>query len=774
MNLLGEYKDDYEDIYFINEFDNYKIYIAYNKKNQYDCWLKVINKEKLKLDDYDYFLEQIKREEEILLLCKSEYTVNLYKKFETNDNIIFEYEYMDSNLYEYMTENGELEREKEFFKEIILRIGKALKILHQKGIIHRNIRPNSIFIKSLDNDEEKKIIKLGNYNSSIYIKDNKSESIGNIYYSAPEIIKNLKYDEKCDLWSLGITLYELYFGELPFYNPKSIQLNFIDLEKYYNNTHNIIIEKLYDEKNFKFRKSKIPTLDILFKRLLVINPKERMTYDEFFEYIFNDNFMRKDFIPNNNYKKIYDIILKEPDLEYYYWLLSYMHSDHLEKYKRAIIKFTNEYNFPDFINFSYYSYNLDEKYNNIIYYNEDINNLNLIYKECDIFERNTHGSFILCINIELLKIIKEEILRKNKKDKRIIFNLIVTGNKCEKIMNFLKENKEFENCLKNICIYCLNVNKYLPLKDKYKIIKDVYNKKSSVINFINNYSSKEIKPFPITKIITYENYLKDYKDIHFKISQFYGDLSVEEYMKYLKEMKIANNLFDFKFDNDFFKPQFEINRDIKDINQFIITKYKENIFYDDLSKIDNNSLYMNNNNSFEVGYYLTSRVMFFLNSYAINDKKYYNEDKKILYKGEKLYYSSLIKYERIKGKIILFSNFTTVYEDENYAKIFSGRNESIELYNNSLKFSVIFIITNLYKNNWISNILDFNEESNCNALLFQPFSFFHVRDVKINLSNYTADIYLETIGKIEILEEKIRLGKTIEYNEKENIIDIKK
>ena len=129
-----------------------------------------------------------------------------------------------------------------------------MKILHQKGIIHRNIRPNSIFIKSLDNDEEKKIIKLGNYNSSIYIKDNKSESIGNIYYSAPEIIKNIKYDEKCDLWSLGITLYELYFGELPFYNPKCIQLNYIDIDKYYNNNHNIIIEKLYDEKNIKFRK----------------------------------------------------------------------------------------------------------------------------------------------------------------------------------------------------------------------------------------------------------------------------------------------------------------------------------------------------------------------------------------------------------------------------------------------------------------------------------------------------------------------------------------
>ncbi len=43
----------------------------------------------------------------------------------------------------------------------------------------------------------------------------------------------------------------------------------------------------------------------------------------------------------------------------------------------------------------------------------------------------------------------------------------------------------------------------------------------------------------------------------------------------------------------------------------------------------------------------------------------------------------------------------------------------------------------------------------------------------IDLENYTADIYLETIGKKEILEEKIKLGKEIKYNEKEKIIEIK-
>ena len=44
--------------------------------------------------------------------------------------------------------------------------------------------------------------------------------------------------------------------------------------------------------------------------------------------------------------------------------------------------------------------------------------------------------------------------------------------------------------------------------------------------------------------------------------------------------------------------------------------------------------------------------------------------------------------------------------------------------------------------------------------------------MKIDTKKYTVDIYLETIGKTEILKEKIKMGKKVEYNEKENIIKI--
>ena len=58
-------------------------------------------------------------------------------------------------------------------------------------------------------------------------------------------------------------------------------------------------------------------------------------------------------------------------------------------------------------------------------------------------------------------------------------------------------------------------------------------------------------------------------------------------------------------------------------------------------------------------------------------------------------------------------------------------------------------------------------------LYFNLFPFLNVKDVQIDIQNYTADIYLETIGKTEILEEKIKEGKEIEYNKELNIMQIK-
>ena len=237
--------------------------------------LKVYDKKKLEKGDYDYFMEQIKREEEIIKLCKCENIVNIYRKLETNQYIIFEMESWDINLADYIKKYGHFRLSKFYtFGKIILGVAHALKLLNEKGVIHRDIKPSNLFFVY-----NKSLVKLGGFDYSIYIKDNTSESVGTIFYAAPEIIKNLEYDEKCDLWSFGITLYELLFGKLPYG---------------INATINIIKQSIYYEDNFYYNKFGNPIIDTIFQKLLTLNRKNRVNHKDIFDYIYqNENIFYK-------------------------------------------------------------------------------------------------------------------------------------------------------------------------------------------------------------------------------------------------------------------------------------------------------------------------------------------------------------------------------------------------------------------------------------------------------------------------------------------------
>ena len=762
--ILMQYNGDYQDILFEQESNNSKIFSAFNVVNQRSCILKVISKENLKSGDYTFLINQLKREEELTTICNSEYTVNLYRKLETNDYIIFELELFEDSIYEYFRENGPLSRDLNFYKYIVRQLANALRILHQKGIMHRDIKPQNIFIKT-DNGE--KTIKLGDFGCSTFIKDNTSDPIGTFIYSSPEIIGEIEYNEKTDLWSLGITLFEIFFGYLPYGPNPSTKL-----------IKNIVLD---DNNNFIIKKTKIPTLDILFKRLLVINPDYRMTYDEFFNYVFSNDFMRENIICVNNnqmYKKLYDDILKEPEVNFQLEEPEGLDIKIIqEKCVKKIVSFTQGENFPDIMNFPEGKITGEGMFNNIIYYDENIDHSKSINKDSDYFERHTPGAFILCTDLESLRLVRAEILKEIEKDHRITFNLITTGSACIKIMEFLKENAKFDKCINNVCIYCSKVENYIPLKYQYdKIHDDIYNRRAQVLEFIKMFSAKEIKPYPLTKLITYRDYLKIYNKRHFKISTFYGDLKPESYKKYIQEM---HSLIEQKSEsNELIKNKnvifggfltFDLEQDVKALDVLIIKEYTKNSFHGDLNK-----MIMNNMKFYETVAYFTARLMYNLNIYAKENKKY-SEENRDFYRGVTMPYTSLLPYIRAKGKIIILSAFTSTSELIEKAEHFAGRAKSNKIYKNKLKFSVLFYIKNYYKNNWVSsgvNIQDISAVKGEKEHLFLPFSFYFVRDVKINTKNYTADIYLENIGKKEILEEEIKKGKEVEYNPNENIIKI--
>ena len=213
---MEEINDKYKDKF--DEKESYSRICKIYTSRSY--MLKVISKEILKAQDYIFLQERLKKEQELQTLChdlnEHDYanTIYFYARSETENNFILELESCDGNLYEYLQENGNLSGSPSTFEHIVKDISNGLKKIYDNRIIHRDIKPHNIYHYFVE-DHQHVVFKIGNFSCATKIKENPSDSIGTILYNAPEMVKDLEYDEKVDLWSLGITLFQLYFGVLP-------------------------------------------------------------------------------------------------------------------------------------------------------------------------------------------------------------------------------------------------------------------------------------------------------------------------------------------------------------------------------------------------------------------------------------------------------------------------------------------------------------------------------------------------------------------------------
>ena len=240
--------------------------------------VKKILKEKIDynkdIDLRDYLKKALKREIDILKrMSQYENSVKFYYYFEEEKEYILILEFCDTDLNKLLTKKGRFSSTE--ILSIMEGLNKPFKYMHSNGILHRDIKPDNIMIKYIDSSETKFIPKIADYGISRELDSGKASTIlGTPRYMSPEtLLGEEEYTDKSDLFSIGVMIYNLYFGSFPFPMPKNIKE----------------VKQFYSGKKKEDCEDKL--LDDLINKLLTFEADKRISWDEYFEHPFFNNKM---------------------------------------------------------------------------------------------------------------------------------------------------------------------------------------------------------------------------------------------------------------------------------------------------------------------------------------------------------------------------------------------------------------------------------------------------------------------------------------------------
>lgn len=186
------------------------VYKAYDNVDDRTVAIKILKDEFLNNEE---FKRRFKNESKAIALLSHK---NIVKVYDVNFGESLQYivmEYIDGiTLKEYINKIGAITwNDALYFMTQILR---AVQHAHDKGIVHRDIKPQNIILLS-NGDIKVTDFGIARFSRS-ETKTLTEQAIGSVHYIAPEQAKGEFTDEKADIYSLGVVLYEMLTGEVPF------------------------------------------------------------------------------------------------------------------------------------------------------------------------------------------------------------------------------------------------------------------------------------------------------------------------------------------------------------------------------------------------------------------------------------------------------------------------------------------------------------------------------------------------------------------------------
>ena len=152
--------------------------------------------------------------EEIAIMCQLDHPniVRLEEVYESMNEIYLVQELCEGGeLFDRLDEQPDYHYNEAACARLVKQMLSAVRYIHSKGIIHRDLKLENFLFSSVHSDSKLKLIDFG-LSKHFKIGEVQREAVGTPYTVAPEVIRGA-YDERCDLWAIGVITYLLLSGD---------------------------------------------------------------------------------------------------------------------------------------------------------------------------------------------------------------------------------------------------------------------------------------------------------------------------------------------------------------------------------------------------------------------------------------------------------------------------------------------------------------------------------------------------------------------------------
>ena len=171
--------------------------------------LKILHEQYTRDEDY---VERFRREARAVAQLAHPNIVTVIDRGEQEGRQFIVFEYIDGENLKELSNRGPLEVAEAL--RLVLQVARALAFAHERGLVHRDVKPQNVL---LNDDGQAKVTDFGIARSlDVHGVTQTGTVLGTSDYIAPEQARGQKVDPKTDIYSLGVVLYELLTGEVPF------------------------------------------------------------------------------------------------------------------------------------------------------------------------------------------------------------------------------------------------------------------------------------------------------------------------------------------------------------------------------------------------------------------------------------------------------------------------------------------------------------------------------------------------------------------------------